>query len=392
MSFGGFAPLPERLGSDELTARSAAQHARLVADTVALRRVSDLCSFTFTTDGATATISSFEGANGEGLGWKPDTITVHGTGDVTFRWSSRVFVDEYETARPLGIRGFELTGAGAAFLEATGELVDGGIRVRLWNAAGVAVNGGTNVTLHGGVNATIGDYDGAFDKEDSITEGAEPYAYQWYRMYEAMLGDGFTTARRGLVHAKKLALSRMQAGLQRTGERALANSIPATADECLEAWAQVLSVPLREGSERWRVRQQCAVKFQTNRGPTASDIDAALKSILGELYVESIRQNANPLSAPPSQTYWPGGTPGVTSLALGGYAWFSERAHLTVRVRYPQAGDEADFFRLMNVDLFQYLDRRLPATANFNWAAWRSDVIGFFLDISPLDFTGITPS
>lgn len=392
MSFGGFAPLPERLGSDELTARSAAQHARLVADTVALRRVADLCSFTFTTDGTTVMITSYDGANGEGLGWKPDTITVNGTGDVTFRWASRVFVDEYETARPLGIRGFELDGAGSAFLEATGELVDGGIRVRLWNAAGAAVNGSASVTLHGGVNATIGDYDGALDKEDSITEGPEPYAYQWYRSYEAFLGDGFTRARRGLVHARKLALARMQAGLQRTAERALANSIPATSDECLESWAKVLSVPIREGSERWRVRQQCATKFATNRGPTSSDIDAALQSILGDVYVASLRQNAAPLSTPPSQTYWPEGTPGTMALALGGYAWFSERAHLTVRVRYPSAGDETEFFRLVNVDLFQYLDRRLPATANFNWAAWRTEPIGFFLDKSPLDFTGITPS
>jgi hypothetical protein len=390
MSFGGFAPLPERLGTDPETARSATQHARLTADTVALRRVADICAFSFTTDGVTATITSYEGANGEGLGWAPDTITVNGTGDVTFAWSARVFVDDYGTARPLGIRGFDLGGAGSAF--ATGALVDGGIRVRLWNAVGAAVNGSADVTLHGGVNATIGAYDGAFDKEDSNTEGDEPYAYSWYQSYSAMLGDGFSTARRGLVHAKKLALARLQAGLQRCAERALANSIPETADECLEAWAKVLAVPLRDGAERWRVRQQCAVKFQTGRGPTAGDIDAALQSILGDLYVETIRQNANPLSSPPAQTYWPGGTPGPMSVALGGYAWFSERASLTVRVTYPPAGDESSFFQRVNVDLFQYLDRRLPATAQFNWAAWRTDEIGFFLDVSPLDLTGLTPT
>jgi hypothetical protein len=392
MSFGGFAPLPERLGPDAETARSAAQHARLVADTVALRRVADLCSFAFSTNGATATILDYDGANGEGLAWKPDTITVNGTGDISFRWADRVFVDDYETARPVAVRGFELGASGSSFLQATGELLDGGIRVRLFDAAGAAANGTVTVTLHGGLNAAIGDYDGALDKEDSITEGDEPYAYQWYRNYEAMLGDGFTTARRGLVHAKKLALSRMQAGLQRTAERVLANSIPATADECLESWAKVLAVPLRDGAERWKVRQQCAVKFQTNRGPTSSDIDAALGSILGDLYVESIRQNANPLETPPSQTFWPSGTPGPSSMALGGYAWFSERSHLTVRVTYPRAGDESEFFQRVNVDLFQYLDRRLPATANFNWAGWRTDVIGFFLDSSPLDLTGLTPS
>jgi hypothetical protein len=392
MSFGGFAPLPERLGTDPETARSAAQHARLVADTVALRRVADLCSFAFSTNGSTATVSNYDGANGEGLAWMPDSIVVNGTGDVSFRWASRVFVDEYETARPVAIRGFEVGGAGSAFVEVTGELIDGGVRVRLWNAAGAAVNGAASVTLHGGVSSTIGDYDGAFDKEDSITEGPEPYAYQWYRNIEAMLGDGFTTVRRGLVHAKKLALARTQAGLQRTAERALANSIPETADECLEAWAEALAVPLRDGAERWRVRQQCAAKFQTNRGPTASDIDVAVESILGDLYVESIRQNANALSAPPPQTFWPSGTPGPMSLALGGYAWFSERSHLTVRVTYPQAGDEGEFFRRVNTDLFQYLDRRLPATATFNWAAWRTEPIGFYLDSSPLDFTGLTPS
>lgn len=392
MSFGGFAPLPERLGTDPETARSAAQHARHAADTVALRRVADLCSFKFTTNGTTAAIADYDGANGEGLAWIPDSIVVNGTGDVSFRWAARVFVDDYEVARPVAIRGFALGGNSATFLQPTGELLDGGVRVRLFNAAGAAANGGATVTLHGGVSATIGDYDGATDKEDSITEGPEPYAYQWYRNYEAMLGDGFTTARSGLVHAKKLALSRLQAGLQRTAERALANSIPATSDECLESWAKVLAVPLRDGAERWKVRQQCAVKFQTNRGPTSSDIDSALASILGELYVESIRQNAEPLSTPPSQTFWPSGTPGPSSMALGGYAWFSERAHLTVRVTYPHAGDESEFFRRVNIDLFQYLDRRLPATASFNWAGWRTDLLGFYLDSSPLDLTGMTPS
>lgn len=392
MSFGGFAPLPERLGADAETARSAAQHARHVADTVALRRVADLCSFSFTLNGASIAISSYDGANGEGLAWAPDSVVINGTGDVSFLWSSRVFVDDYGTARPVAIRGFDVGGNSISFTEATGELLDGGIRIRLWDATGSAKDGSASVTLHGGLNATIGDYDGAFDKEDSSTEGPEPYAYQWYRSIEAMLGDGFTTARRGLVHAKKLALARTQAALQRTAERALANSIPATADECLESWAQALAVPLRDGAERWRVRQQCDAKFQTNRGPTGSDIDTALQGILGDLYIESIRQNANPLSTPPPQTFWPDGTPGPPVMNLGGYAWFSERSHLTVHVAYPQAGDESEFFRLVNIDLFQYLDRRLPATANFNWAAWRTEPIGFYLDVSRLDLTGLTPS
>src|SRR5690349_20949605 len=132
MSFGGFAPLPERLGTDAETARSAAQQARTVADLIALRRVAELCSFTFTTNGSTVTISSYDGANGQGLAWLPDTITINGTGDVSFRWASRVFVDEYETARPVAVRSFDLSGSGSSFIHPVGQILDGGIRVRLF--------------------------------------------------------------------------------------------------------------------------------------------------------------------------------------------------------------------------------------------------------------------
>ena len=72
--------------------------------------------------------------------------------------------------------------------------------------------------------ASIGDYDGSTDKEDCRTE-TTPYAWVWYQDYTAMLGTAFTTARTGIVHAKKLALCRLEMGKQRTVERSICNSM-----------------------------------------------------------------------------------------------------------------------------------------------------------------------
>ncbi len=63
----------------------------------------------------------------------------------------------------------------------------------------------------------------------------------------------------------------------------------------------------------------------------------------------------------------------------------SERSHYWVEVQQPSAMSDVDFRRLINVDLFELLDLRLPSHMTFGVATSS----GFLLDISQLDFTGL---
>lgn len=241
--------------------------------------------------------------------------------------------------------------------------------------------------------AAIGDYDGATDKIASSTEGEVPYAWQWYQDYTAMLGSGFSQARAGIVHARKLALARSEAARSRAAERFLANCIPETSDELLPQWAQILRISTA-GQPSWLVRQKCAAKFAAVRGSSAVDVDATLTELLGSAYIQSIRLNTDPLSTPPDPTFWPGVNNGPSVYSLGGGTWFSKRAQLVVQLTRPSQADLGQFLRLVNVDLFAVLDDLLPATATFTWTIFDKASVsaGFLLDVSRLDLTGLTPS
>lgn len=233
--------------------------------------------------------------------------------------------------------------------------------------------------------AEIGDYDGALDKVDCQTETV-PYAWGWYQDLTAMLGDGFTAERTGIVHARKLALARHEAGKTRMAERAVANSLPDTAGECLGQWVRCLNVKVHDSESLHSVRQKCAARFAAVQGATTESVDESVSSLLGSVFVQNIRQLDNALSSPPAGTYWQGGTPGPASYSLGGGAWFSPRAHLIVKVRKPASGALSRFLDLVQVDLFDHLNRLLPAWMTFSWTTGTS----FLLDISQLDFDGVS--
>ena len=119
-------------------------------------------------------------------------------------------------------------------------------------------------------------------------------------------------------------------------------------------------------------------------------MDEACANLLSEAFVRTWRRYGVSLSAPPTQTYWPGVNPGPSSYSLGGGAWMSERCHLVVEVVPPASIADADFLHLVNVELFRMLDELLPAWATFDWATGITS--GFLLDISQLDYGGLTDS
>lgn len=233
--------------------------------------------------------------------------------------------------------------------------------------------------------ANIGDYDGAPDKIDCQTETV-PYAWGWYQDITAMLGDGFTLERTGIVHAKKLALARHEAGKTRTTEAAIANSLPETAHDALGQWVRCLNVKAHPDDSLHDVRLKCAARFAAVQGATIQSVDETTAELLGGAFVENVRQLGNDLSDPPANTFWPGVNPGLPTYSLGGGAWVSPRSHLIVKVTRPTSGDLGRFLTLVQVDLFDHLNRLLPAWMTFSWTTGTT----FLLDISQLDFDGLS--
>jgi hypothetical protein len=240
---------------------------------------------------------------------------------------------------------------------------------------------------------SIGDYDGALTKEDCTTEATVPYAGQVHRELRAMRGSAYTQDPHTLVDAENIAMARMFAAVwYRTPEKVRANATPRRCDEKLEYWVEVLGVPKKQGEQRWQLRDRASAHYQAANGPTMSNITSSLASLLGDAFIEVTHQEGVDLDTPPTQTFWPGVNPGDASYSLGRGAWMSERCHLAIEAQIPVGMSDGDFLHLMNVEMFALLDTLLPAWATWGWAVSTGGSLGFFLDVSRLDFDGITPT
>ncbi len=384
--FGAFCPLPIRLGGGATDGWTAAQHARFVADLSAMSAVEVHATLTLTISGGTVTLSSYLGARGNGISNAP-TMTSPGTGLALLVWPVTT-EDEYGVFDATAIQHVKVTAHGSTAAIAGGRVVSPNqVAIRRYDSSGALADGIVTVTVSGGTrNSRIGHYDGATDKEDASRE-TTPYAWTWYQEYESALGSGFTTARTGIVHCRKLALARSAAGLERCAEKINANSHPDTADDMLGEWVEILKVRLRGDETRQEIRQLLGAKFVAVTGNDSASIDRLCERILGAAFVGVVRVYGTTLDSPPTNTYWPGINPGLPTFDLGAGTWFSERSQLVVQINRP--GDTSDeiFDKKLNVDLFLELDRVLPAWCTFSKAVL--DDGGFRLDLDPMDGKGM---
>lgn len=386
-AFGGFCPLPIPLGPGDgpETGWTAAQHAALCRDVVAIKRTGVIARIRFSQDATSSaiTVHSFHAQPETGITNAP-TFGKNGGGDWTLTFASS-YDDDSERARPFMITGAICGIAGTAARVAQ-------LKSHTATTATIYFSDTTDeVSVH--VFGTwweheprIGHYDGALDKADSDTEGRTPYAWTFYSEAEAALGDAFTRARSTNVHALKLAIARCLTGAQRSVDKVAFAAQPATSYETLGQWQEALRVRLYPEDTPQDVRQRCAGRFKAATMPTRANTDAALETLLGDAFVRTWHRVGSDLANPPAQTYWPGVNPGTSNYSLGGGSWFSERAHLTIEVKQTPGQSNASFLHTMNVDLFDMVDSNLPAYATVNWALDVQN--GFLLDISKMDYTG----
>ena len=385
MPFGAFSPLPLRLGSDPERGWSSQAQSRLAADLVAARRTAPLAQFTY--DLTAGTILSYVAQCGSGPSLVP-TVTNFGAGQYAFRWLG-AYRDHADVYHPWKVRAAVVTAQGSAPVGVT-VVIDppaglGDLAIYCTNlATSAAAAPIVTITVYGDwlPDRQIGDYDGATDKADSLTEGDSSYCYDWFLELQSMRGSAYSTSA-GNVDAENFAMARQFGALSRNAEKLEANSLPGTSDEKLEAWVKILGVSVRQTDQRWQIRQRAEAKLKaatSNAQP--SDVDDAVRALLGDSFVAVHRITGTSLDTETPATYWAGGNAGTASYSLGGGAWYSDRSFYWVEVTQPTNANDSDFARLMGVDFFELLDLRLPAHMTFGWAT--SD--GFILDVDLLDF------
>jgi len=239
----------------------------------------------------------------------------------------------------------------------------------------------------------VGQYGGALDKQNSDTEGRSPYAWAFYRELRSARGSAYRTVyegtKEGLVHSENAAAARSEAARWRASDKIANNALPLTSDELLGAWLEILAVEAYPNDTVHDLRLRCAAKYQAAVGPIERYVDESVERLLGTAFVRTWRFDGSDLATPQTPTFWPVVNPGPAAYSLGGGAWLSSRCHYVVEVQQPSEMTQAAYLELLNVHLFRLLDQLLPAWATFNWAENLSSG-GFLLDISKLDFTGLT--
>lgn len=146
MPWGGYAPMPIRLGGSDEEGWAPEQHARMCGDVVAAKRSAPFCVFTIVQNGDSDwSIESYYGQNGVGLAYAPTSFTYNGDGDITIQFASAYWEDDYEIQHPIKFRSAVATAhvTSANMLEVQTELVARGVRIRIQDGDGAGSFEGT---------------------------------------------------------------------------------------------------------------------------------------------------------------------------------------------------------------------------------------------------------
>jgi len=365
---GGLAPFPIRLGGTPEGGIRAAAHARAVADLCAIRRGLPLARMDVSVASGVVTLHAYSGRNGAGLAYAPALAGTATAGEITVTWP---LYYEDETGRVVRWRftGVSVTVQGTTARFASYNPTFALSSIQIYNIAEVETDGRVSIVFHGYEDdATFADYDGTLDKRDDITENPVPYAGHIYRDIQQQRGSAYTTKARSLVHCENVAMARMWAHVSyRLPDKLRNNSTPLLADEGVEYWSKLLGIPIAPDEPRFETRRRLAVHYRLGDGAVFDSLRSKVKDLLGSAFGSVTLNHGADLANPPANTYWPTINPGLSIYDLGGGSWLSERAQVLVDVIVPGGVQDAKFNRLVNVELFELLDRELPIWATAQW-------------------------
>lgn len=370
---GGLCPLPIRLGGDDESGWTANKHARVCADLAAVNRTLPFAVVTLTRGNSPGDAPSIVRYSGKEA---PGSLVLGGTwpNDLTLTWDQAP-ENELGERYQLRINSFSAHRHGDT-IQPTCEItaphqvtigeVDGGdafygtITVKVYASWGKA--------------ATIEDYGGDLDKRDAERETV-PYAWLQYQDLTGSLGSGYGTAMSGAFHSRKLAIARALAACLRSEERLRANAHPDTADAMLEEWTKSVNVAVPFGESKAKTRKYTALMFRAESGQSIPAIERACSALLGDKFI-----GVRVFDIDDPASVWP------TSWDIGGGVWASTRCKFLVDVKPPLNAGDQEFKDLVQVRLMNMLDRIAPSHSWFNWTIPGD---GFFLDVSPLDYTAL---
>ena len=383
MPFGAFAPLPFRLGDSGKSGLTAEQFSRVTADLVAISATLPLAVLRIYDNSSAFEVSAYRGRNGVGLSYAP-SIAYTG-GRTTLTWPS---VIETEDGRflPWVITHAVATSSSPSARQATCSVTANTVAVDSWNLAGSAVSSDyVSVVVYGqwGNPSRISDYDGDVDKENDFTENPIPYAAMWYSDIQQQRGPAYTSKADALVSAENLAMARLQATIaNRYPDKLRANSTPLGAGESLPYWQEYLAISRRPSESDGDVRRKLLTLYRATSDASYSSLETAVRSVLGDAFVSLELQHGTALSSPSDNTYWPTINPGPVSYDLGGGAWLSDRAQVIINVTQPGGMTQGEYNQLLNVQLFNVVDRMLPAWASGKWVNETTAIVwdGFYWD------------
>jgi len=148
MAFGGFAPLPLRLGGGPIHGWTAAQYAAMCSAMVAMVRRAKLASVTVEQTGATTgNLLAYNGQNGVGEDYAP-AVAFLATGDIRITFDDS-WEDAYGNVHPVNIKRCRVSCGAGAMRWRTWEIESPTtIRIRTFNAAGVADSAAVTVTVY----------------------------------------------------------------------------------------------------------------------------------------------------------------------------------------------------------------------------------------------------
>lgn len=375
--FGGYNPLPLRLGGDDVEGWRAEQHSRMVADVAAAKRTLPFAVVTVSRAAANGSAPVIERLGCQAAPNSDNAPTATGNAAVSpvpivLTWPNAP-EDELGNALPLQITAVRVQWQGGSIIHDAEATSPNTVSITCDTAGTWLFT--VYVYATWGATPKIEHYGGDPSKTDA-TEELVPYAWIWYRELGSALGSAYTGSRSGSIHARTLALARATAAVSRSTERLVCNGNPATADAMLTKWAEAIQIPIGQNDPNWLVRRRAASMFAASDGQTITGLELALYDLLGPTFVtiRTFDEDDEPDAWP---SYWD----------LGGGVWASKRAKILVDVRAPGSTNDIEFNETMQVHFVRLMDRLTPATTWFDWTITSGG--GFYLDVSQLDYTGL---